>query len=74
MDLEKAHAFADAFWEEKILPALSEYIRIPVLSRAFDPEWETNGHTDRALALVRDWLEETSVLDAHRVNGGRLRG
>jgi acetylornithine deacetylase/succinyl-diaminopimelate desuccinylase-like protein len=58
MDLEKARAFADAFWEEKILPALSEYIRIPVLSRAFDPDWETNGHTDRALTLVQDWLEE----------------
>ncbi len=58
MDVEKALAFADEFWEEKILPPLSEYIRIPVLSRAFDPGWETSGHTDRALALVRDWVEK----------------
>src|SRR3989304_2896692 len=56
MDLQRALAFADAFWEEEILPALSEYIRIPVLSRVVDPEWETNGHTDRALAPGRDWL------------------
>ncbi len=57
MNLEAARAFVDGFWEEKILPSLSDYIRIPVLSRAFDPDWETNGHTDRALELVRDWLE-----------------
>jgi acetylornithine deacetylase/succinyl-diaminopimelate desuccinylase-like protein len=57
MNLQSARAFLDAFWEERILPALSEYIRIPVLSRAFDPDWERTGHTDRALALVRDWLE-----------------
>jgi acetylornithine deacetylase/succinyl-diaminopimelate desuccinylase-like protein len=73
MDLEKAHAFADAFWEEKILPALSEYIRIPVLSRAFDPDWEKNGHTDRALALVRDWLEENRPRGA-RVHVGKIPG
>jgi acetylornithine deacetylase/succinyl-diaminopimelate desuccinylase-like protein len=67
MDFENARAFADAFWEERILPALSEYIRIPVLSRAFDPDWETNGHTDRALALVLDWLE------GNRPGGAKVR-
>jgi acetylornithine deacetylase/succinyl-diaminopimelate desuccinylase-like protein len=73
MDLETAHAFADAFWEEKILPALSEYIRVPVLSRAFDPDWETNGHTDQALALVRDWLEENRPRGA-KVHAGKIPG
>ena len=73
MDVDKARAFADAFWEEKILPALSEYIRIPVLSRAFDPDWETNGHTDRALALVGDWLEENVPPEAS-VRVGKIPG
>ncbi len=73
MNLEKARAFSDAFWEEKILPALSEYIRIPVLSRAFDPEWETNGHTDRALALVREWLDGNLPRNA-KVRVGKIPG
>ncbi len=73
MDFEKARASADQFWEERILPALSEYIRIPVLSRAFDPGWETSGHTDRALALVRDWLEENRPAGA-AVRVGKVSG
>jgi acetylornithine deacetylase/succinyl-diaminopimelate desuccinylase-like protein len=73
MDLQRARAFADEFWEEKILPTLSEYIRIPVLSRAFDPEWETSGHTDRALALVREWLEENQP-EAAKVRVGKIPG
>jgi acetylornithine deacetylase/succinyl-diaminopimelate desuccinylase-like protein len=73
MDVEKSLAFMDAFWEEKILPALSEYIRVPVLSRAFDPDWETDGHTDRALALVRDWLEENRPAGA-TVRVGKIPG
>ena len=73
MDLEKARRFADAFWEETILPPLQEYIGIPVLSRAFDPDWETNGHTDRALGLVRDWLEANRPEGA-RVQVGKIPG
>ncbi len=73
MRLERAHAFLDSFWEEKILPSLCEYIRIPVLSRAFDPDWDTAGHTDRALALVRDWLEENRPRGA-KVEVGKLPG
>jgi acetylornithine deacetylase/succinyl-diaminopimelate desuccinylase-like protein len=46
----------DAAWEEKVLPALSEYTRIPCLSPAFDPEWEANGHIGRAAQLLRDWV------------------
>ncbi|HEY7820338.1 MAG TPA: M20/M25/M40 family metallo-hydrolase [Vicinamibacteria bacterium] len=63
----------DAFWEERVLPTLSEYIRIPVLSRAFDPDWETNGHTDRALALVREWLEENRPRRA-KVQAAKIPG
>ena len=73
MDFENARAFADFFWEERIIPALSEYIRIPVLSRAFDPDWETNGHTDRALALVLDWLEGNRP-EGTKVRVGKVPG
>jgi acetylornithine deacetylase/succinyl-diaminopimelate desuccinylase-like protein len=55
----------DSDWEERVLPALSEYTRIPCLSPAFDTEWEANGHILRAAHLLRDWvLAQDRTLDA----------
>jgi acetylornithine deacetylase/succinyl-diaminopimelate desuccinylase-like protein len=59
--------FVGDFWEESILPALSDYIRIPCLSSDFDPDWAQHGHVDRALALVKGWLDE------HRPQGSTVR-
>jgi acetylornithine deacetylase/succinyl-diaminopimelate desuccinylase-like protein len=59
--------FVSDFWEEQILPALADYIRIPCLSPGFDPDWAERGHVDRALALVKGWLED------HRPKGSSVR-
>src|SRR5690606_16909830 len=32
-----------------------EYIAIPALSPAFDPQWHRNGQIDRAIQLMEDW-------------------
>ena len=45
-------------WKTAIVPALAQYIRIPCLSPAFDAEWETNGHLDRAVTLMLDWVRQ----------------
>jgi acetylornithine deacetylase/succinyl-diaminopimelate desuccinylase-like protein len=45
----------DAAWEERILPALSEYTRIQCLSPAFDPDWAERGAIMAAAELLRDW-------------------
>ena len=37
------------------LPTLSEYITIPCLSPAFDPEWSAHGFLDQAAELFREW-------------------
>jgi len=34
----------DREWQESILPALHDYIRIPNVSVAFDPQWDEHGH------------------------------
>jgi acetylornithine deacetylase/succinyl-diaminopimelate desuccinylase-like protein len=47
----------DSMWDEQIIPALTEYIRIPNKSPAFDPEWAANGHMDRAVSLFAAWAE-----------------
>jgi acetylornithine deacetylase/succinyl-diaminopimelate desuccinylase-like protein len=48
----------DAAWEERVLPALSEYTRIPCLSPAFDPDWAERGALVQAAELLRDWVHD----------------
>ena len=42
-------------WENDIVPTLSDFITIPNVSPAYDPDWAGAGHMDAAVALVRDW-------------------
>ena len=48
----------DAAWEERILPALSEYTRIPCLSPAFDPDWAERGAIAEAAELLAAWAHD----------------
>jgi acetylornithine deacetylase/succinyl-diaminopimelate desuccinylase-like protein len=50
-----------SFWDTQIVPALSDYIRIPCESPAFDPDWQASGHIARAVALVRAWIERQAL-------------
>lgn len=55
MDFSKATVFLDSVWDDEIVPALTDYIRIPNKSITFDPDWETHGHMERAVALFAAW-------------------
>ncbi len=48
----------DAAWEERILPALSEYTRIPCLSPAFDPDWAERGAIAAAAGCWQAWVRD----------------
>ena len=50
----RAAQHVDALWDA-IVPSLEEYISIPNVSVAFDPDWAAHGHMQRAVELVRDW-------------------
>ena len=50
-----ADLIADA-WRDELIPRLQEYIEIPALSPAFDPDWEASGHLGAAVDLVEGWL------------------
>lgn len=54
------------FWDEAIVPALVEYIRIPAKSPHFDRDWRTHGYIDDAVRLAAQWCE------AHAVPGMKL--
>src|SRR5512135_1871293 len=51
------------FWDEAIVPALVEYIRIPAKSPHFDPDWAKNGHIERAVELAAAWCRRHAVKD-----------
>ena len=58
MNAQKTADFMEGLWEDEIIPALTDYIRIPAKSPAFDPGWEKNGHMQKAVALFESWARE----------------
>ncbi len=57
LDREAARVFSERFWEDEILPQITEYICIPNKSPGFDPDWAAAGHMERAVALITAWCE-----------------
>ncbi|MBV8979200.1 MAG: M20/M25/M40 family metallo-hydrolase [Alphaproteobacteria bacterium] len=51
-------SFIERLWDEEIVPTLTDYIRIPNKSPAFDSEWASHGHMDKAVALFEGWARE----------------
>ena len=60
-------------WEEDILPALADYIAIPNVSPAYEPEWATKGHMADAVDLVRAWCAARPIdgmtVEVHELAG-----
>src|SRR5271165_5552945 len=54
----KLTSFMESIWESEILPTLTDYIRIPNKSPAFDPEWEAHGFMEQVVALFSRWAKE----------------
>ncbi|NLT67854.1 MAG: M20/M25/M40 family metallo-hydrolase [Acidobacteria bacterium] len=61
MDTAKTQLFVSKMWQQSILPELKEYIRIPNKSPLYDPQWQENGHMERAVALVDNWCRRQSI-------------
>ena len=58
LDAHKTKSFMDAIWDREIVPILTDYIRIPNKSPAFDPDWESHGHMDRVVEMFTAWAKE----------------
>ena len=55
MDTTRSQHFIDTFWDDSILPSITEYIRIPNKSPAFDPKWVEHGYMEAAVTLMESW-------------------
>lgn len=73
MNPEKLQADLNQFWDDEIIPTLTEYIKIPNKSPAFDPNWAQNGHMQRALDMATEWAKkhkpEGSILHVEQSEG-----
>jgi acetylornithine deacetylase/succinyl-diaminopimelate desuccinylase-like protein len=61
LNQDKLVQFVDHTYDESILPQLCEYVRIPNKSQLFDPDWEKNGHMERAVQLMARWCRDQKV-------------
>jgi acetylornithine deacetylase/succinyl-diaminopimelate desuccinylase-like protein len=56
-----------------IVPVLEQYVTIPNVSIAFDPQWAEHGHMQRAVELIRDWCAgreiEGATVTVHELDG-----
>ncbi|GAB4117843.1 MAG: M20 family metallopeptidase [Rubrivivax sp.] len=53
--------FVDAAWDERILPALTDYVAVPSRSPMFDADWAANGLIDRVVRDAAAWVEARKV-------------
>ena len=55
MNFSRVASFMDKIWDDEIIPVLTDYIRIPNKSPAFDADWEKHGHMEKAVTMFADW-------------------
>ncbi len=51
-------SFMNTIWDKDIVPTLTDYIRIPNKSPAFDPKWVEHGYMDKVVAMFEGWARE----------------
>ncbi len=56
-----ARRFVDDRWDHDIVARLSDYIRIPAKSPAFDPGWASHGHLERVARDALAWVRTQPV-------------
>jgi len=61
LDSEQLQNFINATWDNSIIPALSEYIKIPNKSPAFDSDWEKHDYMNQAIKLASQWCEQRQI-------------
>lgn len=73
MDTTALRIHVEQLWDRSILGELTEYIRIPNKSPAFDSEWQAHGHMERVVTRFAEWARghapAGAVVDVVRLEG-----
>jgi acetylornithine deacetylase/succinyl-diaminopimelate desuccinylase-like protein len=66
-------AYSSQAWDERIVPALTDYIAIPAKSPMFDADWAQHGYLERVITDAARWVESRRVpglrLEVLRIEG-----
>jgi acetylornithine deacetylase/succinyl-diaminopimelate desuccinylase-like protein len=66
-------AYSNEAWDERIVPALTDYIAVPAKSPMFDADWAAHGLIDRVVRDAASWVEGRKVaglkLEVVRIEG-----
>jgi len=66
LDATLLSRFVEDAWDTRVVPELTDYIRIPAKSPMFDPDWAAHGHIETVVRRAAAWVE------AQRLAGLRL--
>jgi acetylornithine deacetylase/succinyl-diaminopimelate desuccinylase-like protein len=61
MDPIQTQSFVESNVDTGLIPALIEFIKVPSLSTEFDSEWETNGHLEKAMNIMIDYINSLEI-------------
>ncbi len=59
--LQRISAYAADAWDQRIVPALTDYIAVPAKSPMFDKDWAAHGLLDRVVRDAAAWVEGRKV-------------
>ncbi len=74
MDTKRASTFIEQRWADDLIHQLVDYVAIPALSPAFDPDWEASGHIGAAVDHIVSWLRSRPVAGVRRIEVKTLPG
>ncbi len=61
VDARRAESLVANLFADSVLPALTEYIKIPNKSPDFDPDWAEHGHMRDAMNLIVEWCNANAI-------------
>src|SRR5712692_7111250 len=73
IDSDRTRSFVQGVWDQDIVPALTDYIRIPAKSPMFNPQRAAHGHIDRAVELITGWARGRRI-EGLRIEVVRIEG
>ncbi|MCA0207780.1 MAG: M20/M25/M40 family metallo-hydrolase [Proteobacteria bacterium] len=75
MNNKRIQDFVEGKWATDVMPTLIDYIAVPCVSPAFDPDWAVHGHMMEATTLLANWARqhlteiEGIVVEIHQLPG-----
>jgi acetylornithine deacetylase/succinyl-diaminopimelate desuccinylase-like protein len=61
MDQKARQKYIDEKWNDEIIPALVDYIKIPNKSPHFDPKWAEHGYMEDAVKHIFSWCQAQDI-------------